>query len=632
VESAPDRDEMSPEVSSQSEATDAPLVDAGAGSTEASSETSTETPGHTDAEEDADTGAGVTTSERGDRATEKGAPQGGGGDTENDDRENTEKRGKTEKAQSEEWVDGVADSDESRMAGTIRIASHVAVWAAVLVPTIAELTRGWRPFGDNAAIASRAHQVFSLHPPLVGMASAASFHTGHVVYDPGPLLFYLLAIPEKLDASQGLLWGAALFGGIALSVAVEAAWSAGRAVGAALVAFAVLDMAWLTPQVFENLPWNAYFPVPFFIASVAAASAVAAGRAGWWPVLVAAASVAAQSHLFFVVPGLVLVLVALAFALIGSSTRASFGWLWSGLVLGALCWLAPIVQQFTDTHGNLTGLLHADQGQRTFGLGPALREVGVAAAPHPVWLTHLPPGFVALIKLETTHGPWYGGLVLGLLVIVAVGAPLTGRRALGALAVVGLAATAAVMVSFAIFPAKNVISVGYLADSLWPLGVLLWAVGLWVVLEIARDVLARVGGEWARRPQRWSSVVAPAASLAVLVVLPIVAVIGLRPIASHPDEVDWSPADVALVARAATAIERAVAPGPVSIVVLSSDFFLGTWSTEGIAYRLETDGWRPGTSGDPAVYTGLAPPPRPPAPAFVIRLHGTSVASVTMTR
>ena len=93
------------------------------------------------------------------------------------------------------------------LAQGVRLASHAAVWSAVLVPTLTELARGWRAFGDDAAIASRSFQVFSMHIPLTGLASAASFQTGHVVFDPGPMLFFLLSAPVRIDPAHGLMSG-----------------------------------------------------------------------------------------------------------------------------------------------------------------------------------------------------------------------------------------------------------------------------------------------------------------------------------------------------------------------------------------------------------------------------------------
>jgi hypothetical protein len=81
--------------------------------------------------------------------------------------------------------------------GAVRVASHVAVWTGVLTPMVAELSRGWRPFGDDAAIASRAYEALSLHPPLTGLATVASVGTGRAPYDPGPPLFYLLSTSSR---------------------------------------------------------------------------------------------------------------------------------------------------------------------------------------------------------------------------------------------------------------------------------------------------------------------------------------------------------------------------------------------------------------------------------------------------
>ena len=130
-----------------------------------------------------------------------------------------------------------------------------------------------------------------------------------------PLMFYLLAVPVHLDPSRGLFWGATLLCGAVLSLVIEAAWSVGLWVAGTVVAFTTLDLLWLTPTVFENLAWNTFFPVPFLVAAVVLAWVVALGRVRWWPVLVFVASVAAQSHLTFVIPSVVLTLTALIFGL-----------------------------------------------------------------------------------------------------------------------------------------------------------------------------------------------------------------------------------------------------------------------------------------------------------------------------
>ena len=93
----------------------------------------------------------------------------------------------------------------------MRGASHAFVWIAFFVPMVSELARGWRPFSDDAAIASRAYESLSVHPPLIGIISSAYIGTGHLLLDPGPLLFYVLAVPStsiRRTASSGArrLW------------------------------------------------------------------------------------------------------------------------------------------------------------------------------------------------------------------------------------------------------------------------------------------------------------------------------------------------------------------------------------------------------------------------------------------
>jgi hypothetical protein len=495
-------------------------------------------------------------------------------------------------------------------------------WAAVAVPSAAELAAGWRPYGDDAAIASRASAVFSAHPPLVGLASAASDHTGHELYGAGPLLFDLLAVPVRIDPTRGLLWGAALWCGVALSVALEAAWRCRGWPAAALVVLAVLDLGWRTPSVFANLAWNASFPVPFLLAAVVLCWTVGTGSPRWWPVLVACASVVAQCHLFLVVPAFLLVVAGLFLGLQRGGRR---GWVVTGVGVGALCWAAPVVQQLTARHGNLATLATSASGQRVLGIDFALRDLAMAAAPHPIWLTQLPAGFFPLAALETALPAWYGGVVLGLLVVVVLGALGTRRRALGALATASLAVSVGLVVSVAIFPAKNILSLDYLVVPFWLLGLGLWLVAGWSAVAIVTALGSRaLAGRRAtlRRRARWLARIGLSGVLGGLAAL---GAVGLAAAADDPP-VGWSPHAVAAADRAAGAVERAVPPGPVTVAVLGDGFYASTWTAESLVYQLKVAGWQPGTTGPAATYTGLAA--RPGAPRVVVWLHPTGLVSV----
>lgn len=159
-------------------------------------------------------------------------------------------------------------------------ASHLTIWAVLLVPTIVKLVAGWRPTDDDATISLGSFEVFSLHPPAVGQLFTTFFGAPYPFFDPGPLQYWLLAWPVRIDPSYGALWGAVLCYGVVLSLAVEAIWRTGRWLGRSLLAFAVLDVAWRTPGL------------------------------GWWPIVVITASIWGQAELFYAGPAAALLIVS----------------------------------------------------------------------------------------------------------------------------------------------------------------------------------------------------------------------------------------------------------------------------------------------------------------------------------
>lgn len=519
------------------------------------------------------------------------------------------------------------------------MASHIAVWLAVVVPTVQELVAGWRPMDDNAAIAVRAYQSLSLHPPLVGQATAAAVGTGHTLYDPGPLLFYVLTLPVRISPTYGLLIGAMILVGLVLSVAIEAAWSAGQWVAGALVALTVLDLLWLMPTVFQSLPWNAYFPLPFLLASIVLAWVVALGKDNWWPVLVVTASIAAESHLLFLVPAAALVGVALVFGLLRTRrvrrpahgaarsdagvTARSLRWLFVGLGAGLLCWLAPLIQNM-GPNGNLSALAGSG-GQPAYGPGFGLSQVGQALTGPPLWMTRPPDGFFTAFLFTHAPPPWTGGLVFGLLLLVTVAAFASGRQALGGLGAVALATAVGFAYAFAIFPLKNTMSLGHLINPLWILTILEWGVLAWGLVTLV-GALARRRDAPLLRPR-----VAQATGAGLLVAaLSAIAVVGLWSVSNSPADVNWSPRDVTVVGRATAAIERGTPPGPVNVRVVPSEFILQHYVAESIGYRLLRDGWSPGLGPVPAIYTGLETPRGSHAPTFIVTLDAAGhLRSVT---
>lgn len=516
----------------------------------------------------------------------------------------------------------------------VRFTSHGAVWFAVLVPLIVLLSKGWIAFGDNAAIAARSYQSLSLHPPLVGMFSTASNNLGANLFDPGPLLFWLLAIPVHIDPTHGLVWGAALLGGAMLSVAIEAVWSTRQWLGCAVIGLVALDLLWLVPAVFENLPWNAFFPVPFAIASLALAWVVGSGSYGWWPVLVVTGSVAAQSHLTFLLPSIALVLLAPVIGLLVAGRPTQLRWLPIGLAVSLACWLAPLLQDL-GSHGNLTALLRSGSGQPTLGYGFGMRMVASAASLSPIWLRHAPILFLPVISLILTNSPMVGMVAMGLMAVVAVVAWTRGRGPLCALSLVTLIFAATVLISFSILPSKNELNVEYLITPLWVLGALFWSVALWSLALLMSAAVQRrpasVGpggsptvdppappdspnppGSTRPRHRPIGTRVTGGVAILAIVLVAMAGVLEVRTFTPTKLSDGWDPAGAKATQAITSAIERVVRRGPViySIVQPATDYFTAVWTTEGVAWRLKAGGWQPGLFGVGAIYTGLTPAPR----------------------
>jgi hypothetical protein len=74
----------------------------------------------------------------------------------------------------------------------------------VLASTLRALIHGWLPAGDQAIIATRAYDVLTTRTPLVGQHSDAGALIHHVVYSPGPMLYWLLALPVRLASPWAL--------------------------------------------------------------------------------------------------------------------------------------------------------------------------------------------------------------------------------------------------------------------------------------------------------------------------------------------------------------------------------------------------------------------------------------------
>lgn len=178
----------------------------------------------------------------------------------------------------------------------------VAVGVATGIPVIAamvdRLSVDWVPVADNAIVGVRSLDVLSRHPPLVGQYSTGpSEVVGTDVYNLGPLLFALLALPARLpgtvclELTMGLVNLACVLGVVAL-----AHRRGGRPLMFAVALALPLMLASLPAESLSDI-WNASAPLLPFTVLIFLAWSLGCGEYRLLPLTVVVASFTAQGHL-----------------------------------------------------------------------------------------------------------------------------------------------------------------------------------------------------------------------------------------------------------------------------------------------------------------------------------------------
>jgi hypothetical protein len=313
----------------------------------------------------------------------------------------------------------------------------------VLIVAVMSVSSGDLPIGDYALLNLRVRDVYSGQLPLVGVYSRYGWN------HPGPVLIWALAPLHALTG--GATWatpvGAVL---VQLGAVLVGGWSAWRRGGLALVlgaaAVLLLVIASLGPQVLRE-PWNPYVALPVFALLVFSTWGVAVGDRWQLPVAVVAGAALVQIHISYAL----LVVALLGYAFVATFPRSRprrdvlHTWVWPLLVsafAAGLLWLPPVVEQLTDTPGNLRSIVAyvRDNGAATVGLGDALgllaaqyrvpmpwlggtRETGIGMGAVPagaIWLL-IPIGLlVSSALVARRRGDRPGGTLVGLLALANV--------------------------------------------------------------------------------------------------------------------------------------------------------------------------------------------------------------------
>lgn len=287
-------------------------------------------------------------------------------------------------------------TDRAWLLATALLSLPLVWWTARLV------LDGWMPQGDDAVLAVKAHDVFSTHPPLLGMRSTSSLLDPQTyAHHPGPLQFYLLAPTYALSGWQpwGLLLGVLLLNVALVGVALHSAWAAGRLPGLAVATVLVVA----AERYFGDLlvhPWNLWAPILGTLAALMLAWRLLLGQVAALPVYVVVASYVAQAHIVGLpVMGLLTTLLAVVGLVRWRKARGSIwpapgyhraptqpAWRRPGWVAAALtvvCWLPPLVDTLTYRPNNLSQLaaLREPPATGTVGWEMALDNLARMAVP-----------------------------------------------------------------------------------------------------------------------------------------------------------------------------------------------------------------------------------------------------------
>jgi hypothetical protein len=405
----------------------------------------------------------------------------------------------------------------------LTLAAGVAAAIPVISATVKAVQAGWVPVADRGIIATRAHDVFTSHAPLVGQYSLAGEVTGRVTHSLGPMLFWLLAPTAYNGSDTGMTVTMGAFNTLCIVGAVALARRRGGRVLMVMSAAAIALMCQsLAAETFHDV-WNPSAGLWPLTLLIFLCWSVACGDYKLLPLTVVVASFTVQTHLTYLPPTLALLAVGLGGLAVGAivrrrrqrkatatqtegsegsptsahgpSRRALLGWGIATLAVAALCWSATIDGQLTEHPGNLTVVAEsATKHKATLG-----DEVGWHAVVHaigitPWWLQTPKSRWQRKYEVRTTPSALATNstiAILAALVVVALIALIRRRRDVATLALTALVLCPALAAVAASTPTPRRLS-ATLGYTMWwgsQAGMVAWLALAWVlVLVLARAV------------------------------------------------------------------------------------------------------------------------------------------------
>ncbi len=370
------------------------------------------------------------------------------------------------------------------------LAFGLAASVPILVAAIRAVAVEWTPTGDRAYFAVRAFDVLSDRTPLLGpWSSGATAAVGEVVYSPGPLLYWLLAIPARwldpstLQVTSGLVNVASVIGLLGLAY---------RRGGAGLffaTAVAVPIMTASLPGDTHSDLWNSSAPLFPFALLVFLCWSVACGEYRFLPLTVLVASFATQTHLTFAIPAAGILLVGVVGLVLSRPSRRALPWVIAAVLTALVCWTPPLIDQAANSPGNLSLLVDAaTTSQPTLGLKAGWHALVHTVGVPPWWLQSPRTPIERVVDLSSaasTVGAASTLLVLAGLTGVALLGWRRKRADVCAAGALGLALCVGVTVDAASTPQAVFVTVDYTMRWASVGGMCVWLLLGWSLLALA---------------------------------------------------------------------------------------------------------------------------------------------------
>jgi hypothetical protein len=275
-----------------------------------------------------------------------------------------------------------------------------------------------------------------------------------------------------------------------------------------------LMLASLPAETYADV-WNSSAPILPLVLLVFMAWSIACGEYRLLPLAVAVASFEAQAHLTFVPPALGVLLVGVACAVVlGEARRWPRRWVVATLVVAAVCWSAPLIDQAVNRPGNFVVLARsALSDEPTVGFSSGWKSVTHTIGIPPWWLEENRQTLQRVEDLTTRPHPLSivsAVLMLGALAVIAiVGWRRRSSDLLGAGAL-GLTLSAASWIAASSTPIGSFGTVGYTLRWTSAAGMCVWLLLGWSLVKLS--------GARARAPAYATAVAAGATAVVALAV------------------------------------------------------------------------------------------------------------------